>query len=100
MTRREFSKTMGATLAASIMANRLLLFDGPRPAMAARMRDRRYAEMLQLLNEYDPHPPFHAGTPAQAGPEVTDHLLSLLAPGIDSARDAASARKKLSASEG
>jgi hypothetical protein len=34
MTRREFSKTMGATLAASIMANRLLLFDGPRPAMA------------------------------------------------------------------
>jgi cyclohexyl-isocyanide hydratase len=68
--------------------------------VSARMRDMRYAEMLQLLNEYDPHPPFHAGTPAQAGPEVTDHLLSLLAPGIDSARDAASARKKLSASEG
>lgn len=31
--------------------------------LSARMRGVRYTEMLQLINEYDPHSPFHAGTP-------------------------------------
>ena len=57
--------------------------------VAARMRDQQYAEMLQLLNEYDPHPPFHAGTPATAGPIVTRELVGLIDPGIASARTAA-----------
>lgn len=62
------------------------------------MRGVHYAEMLQLIYEYDPHPPFHAGTPAQAGPEISNHLRELLAPGLASARKASSiAGSKISA---
>jgi cyclohexyl-isocyanide hydratase len=32
-------------------------------AMVAEMRDRFYAQTVQLLLEYDPHPPFNAGSP-------------------------------------
>lgn len=66
--------------------------------VAAQMRGVEYAEMLQLLNEYNPHPPFDAGTPAKAGPQITNQLMDLLAPGIASARSVAgNAGKKLSA---
>jgi cyclohexyl-isocyanide hydratase len=66
--------------------------------VSARMRGVRYAEMLQLVNEYDPHPPFHAGTPTLAGPEITNHLREVLGPGLASAKDAAlMAHKKVSA---
>jgi len=34
--------------------------------LASRLRGRQAAELLQLYNEYDPHPPFAAGTPASA----------------------------------
>jgi cyclohexyl-isocyanide hydratase len=34
--------------------------------IAARVRGRQAAEILHLYNEYDPHPPFAAGTPAVA----------------------------------
>ena len=34
--------------------------------LASRLRGRQEAELLQLYNEYDPHPPFAAGTPAFA----------------------------------
>jgi hypothetical protein len=34
--------------------------------------------MLQLINEYDPHPPLEAGTPAQAGPAITEHIQAML----------------------
>ncbi len=57
--------------------------------LAARMRDVRFAKMLQLANEYDPQPPFQAGTPAQAGPELTQHLERMMAPGHDASRQAA-----------
>jgi putative intracellular protease/amidase len=36
-----------------------------------RMRDRQYAEAVQLLAEYAPQPPFAAGTPATAPAETT-----------------------------
>lgn len=62
--------------------------------IAARMRDERYAKMLQLVNEYDPQPPFHAGNPAQAGPELTGHLRQMMAPGIENARQAAEASRE------
>jgi cyclohexyl-isocyanide hydratase len=57
--------------------------------VAARMRDRTYAEMLQLINEYDPQPPFHAGTPEQAGTGLTSHLRAALGAGNDALRAAA-----------
>ncbi len=62
--------------------------------LAARMRSPEYAEMLQLINEYDPQPPFHAGTPAQAGPEMTEHLTTMLGPSHEGARTAAQAAAK------
>jgi cyclohexyl-isocyanide hydratase len=34
------------------------------------LRDRPYAEMVQLLAEYAPQPPFHAGSPRTAPPAV------------------------------
>jgi putative intracellular protease/amidase len=62
--------------------------------LAARLRDRDYAEMLQLMNEYDPHPPFHAGSPNSAGPAMTAHLQAFLKPGLDACAEAAAAANK------
>lgn len=49
-------------------------------ALTAKLTDKTYAEMLQLINEYDPQPPFHAGSPAQAGAPMVAHLREFLAP--------------------
>ena len=38
--------------------------------VVARMRDREYAEAVQLLAEYAPQPPFNAGSPATASPKL------------------------------
>jgi len=62
--------------------------------LAARLRNPEYARMLQLINEYDPQPPFQAGTPAQAGPEMTEHLTAMLSPSHEAARTAALAAGK------
>jgi transcriptional regulator GlxA family with amidase domain len=39
-------------------------------ALAARIAGREVAEAIQLSIEYDPQPPFDAGSPAKAGPEL------------------------------
>lgn len=39
--------------------------------LLARLRGERVAKLTQLAMEYDPAPPFAAGTPEQAGPELT-----------------------------
>jgi putative intracellular protease/amidase len=39
-------------------------------AMVAELRDAIYAQGVQLQAEYDPHPPFTAGSPHTASPEV------------------------------
>jgi hypothetical protein len=36
-------------------------------SLVGQLRDRRYAECIQLLTEYDPKPPFDAGSPKHAG---------------------------------
>ena len=46
--------------------------------MVAELRDRSYAEKVQLLCEYDPQPPFHAGSPESAPPEVRDNMSHIL----------------------
>ncbi|OYU48488.1 MAG: thiamine biosynthesis protein ThiJ [Rhizobiales bacterium PAR1] len=38
--------------------------------LVGELRDRNYAEGVQLLAEYDPQPPFNAGSPEKAPPEV------------------------------
>jgi len=39
-------------------------------AMVAELRGRNYAETVQLICEYDPHPPFNSGSIHTAPPEV------------------------------
>ncbi len=57
--------------------------------MVCKLRSQHDAELQQLLNEYDPKPPFHAGTPQQAGPELTAAVSKILATGHESAKQAA-----------
>ena len=39
-------------------------------SLLAKLRDDRYAQAVQLLGEYDPHPPFSAGHPSSAPEDV------------------------------
>ncbi len=57
--------------------------------VASRLRGRQAAEVLQLYNEYDPHPPFAAGTPAVAPLATRDAACKALASAYDQARAAA-----------
>ncbi|WP_424528362.1 DJ-1/PfpI family protein [Sphaerisporangium viridialbum] len=45
-------------------------------ALAARLTDRTTAEAIQLAIEYDPQPPFDAGSPAKAPQAAKDLLTS------------------------
>jgi cyclohexyl-isocyanide hydratase len=57
--------------------------------IASRLRGRQAAEVLQLYNEYDPHPPFAAGTPAVAPLATKDAADRALASAYDKGRAAA-----------
>jgi cyclohexyl-isocyanide hydratase len=57
--------------------------------IASRLRGRQAAEVLQLYNEYDPHPPFAAGTPAVAPLATKDAAYNALASAYDQGRAAA-----------
>jgi cyclohexyl-isocyanide hydratase len=46
--------------------------------LLALLRGEEVAKMTQLMLEYDPAPPFNAGTPEAAGPELTQRIVSLL----------------------
>lgn len=50
--------------------------------------------MLQLMIEYDPQPPFHAGSPDGAGTEITGHVRERRAPAVEAARQAALVAQK------
>jgi cyclohexyl-isocyanide hydratase len=54
--------------------------------LLARLCGERAALTTQLCMEYDPKPPFSAGSPAQAGQEIAKDALAILAPVIDDAR--------------
>ena len=41
------------------------------------------AKMAQLMMEYTPDPPFHAGTPEAAGQEIVDSLMQFGKPLLD-----------------
>ncbi len=57
--------------------------------ISARLRGDHAAKLLQLGNEYDPHPAFDSGTPAKAGLELTAELEKSLAAGHEKMRLAA-----------
>ncbi len=48
--------------------------------LLARLLGEDIAKMTQLAMEYDPHPPFNAGTPKGAGPEITEKVLAWMEP--------------------
>ena len=47
--------------------------------MVAELRDRTYAQCTQLMSEYDPHPPFNAGSLRTAPPEAVKPMMELVA---------------------
>ena len=47
--------------------------------MVAELRDANYAQSVQLLCEYDPHPPFNSGSVHTAPPEVLAMMKGMLA---------------------
>lgn len=62
-------------------------------ALGARLRGEADAQIAQLVAEYAPQPPFTAGNPDSASAEVVTQAKAILAPLIDGAREAASARR-------
>ena len=47
--------------------------------LLAKLRGDDAAKLTQLAMEYDPEPPFNAGNPKAAGPEVIEQAMSMMA---------------------
>ena len=60
-------------------------------AVVAQLQGRETAEAIQLMVEYDPHPPFDAGTPERAAPAIVARVRERAAPFMRE-RDAAVGR--------
>jgi cyclohexyl-isocyanide hydratase len=60
-------------------------------SLVAELRDRKYAEGVQLLAQYAPAPPFNAGEPATAPEAITTMLDTMFAGLKDEMRAAAAA---------
>ncbi|MEO1369669.1 MAG: DJ-1/PfpI family protein, partial [Acidobacteriota bacterium] len=54
--------------------------------MVAAVRGPAVAEEIQLAMEYDPSPPFAAGSPDSASPELVESLREKWAPALDERR--------------
>jgi cyclohexyl-isocyanide hydratase len=61
--------------------------------LAGKLRGEDYGRALELILEYDPHPPFHSGTPAEATANVRDFATRMYAPLLKSAQDSAEAAR-------
>jgi cyclohexyl-isocyanide hydratase len=53
--------------------------------LASQLRTQAYAEAIQLYLEYDPSPPFNAGSPKTAKVETTAFLAAMFAPVVEQA---------------
>jgi len=58
-------------------------------ALAATLSGETYARALQLNIEYDPQPPFHAGSPEGAGADITAAMRAMYEPVVALGRAAA-----------
>ncbi|MBO6687310.1 MAG: DJ-1/PfpI family protein [Henriciella sp.] len=47
-------------------------------ALAARIRGEDFARFIQLSIEYDPHPPFDAGSPDKVSPDILERYYKLI----------------------
>lgn len=54
--------------------------------LAAKLRSKTYAEAVQLYIEYNPQPPFNAGSPKTASAEVNKFIGGMLTPVAEQAR--------------
>lgn len=63
-------------------------------AMVAELRDRTYAECTQLMSEYDPDPPFNAGSMKTAPPAVKAAMLDMASEFTKKAEALANATKR------
>ena len=54
--------------------------------LVARLRDRQYAEIVQLLAEYAPEPPFQAGTPSTSPAENVEMCRAMFVGFLDDVR--------------
>ena len=61
--------------------------------MVAELRDRTYAECCQLMSEYDPDPPFNAGSMKTAPPEVRTPMVEMLTGFVKKSEALAAAKK-------
>ena len=85
---REFLPLFGATpVDARVVVDRNRVSGGGVTAgldfgltLLAKLLGDDLARMTQLAMEYDPEPPFHAGTPKGAGPEVVKKVQDWLGP--------------------
>lgn len=57
--------------------------------LARELRGEDYARLIQLVLEYNPEPPFAAGTPRQAGHVLTQRVLEIRGPALAAAKQAA-----------
>ncbi|MEH2485466.1 DJ-1/PfpI family protein [Bradyrhizobium sp. AZCC 2230] len=99
---RDLLPLMGATLRAErVVEDRNRLTAGGVTSgidfgltLAARLSNEDTAKRIQLLIEYDPKPPFDAGSPESAGPALTREILQRRAPLIEAARKEAEMAKE------
>jgi len=56
--------------------------------LVARLAGEDVAKQIQLTIEYDPHPPFHAGSPKTADPELVERVRAKSAPDKERRRKA------------
>jgi len=49
----------------------------------AKLRGDDAAKLTQLAMEYDPEPPFHAGSPKSAGPAIVEQAMSFMAAAME-----------------
>jgi transcriptional regulator GlxA family with amidase domain len=47
-------------------------------SLAGEIAGADFARTLQLMIEYDPHPPFDSGSPAKAGPETVNRAATAM----------------------
>ena len=65
-------------------------------AIVAALRSQSYAEAVQLYVEYDPHPPFNAGSPKTAPKEPKQYIDGMMGSLVEQARQTAvRARRRL-----
>ena len=98
---REVLPNLGAQLAAGrIVEDRNRITAGGVTAgidfglyLAGKLRGQDYGRALELMLEYDPHPPFHSGTPAEAPTNIRDVASGMYAPLVKSAQASADAAR-------